>query len=112
MDLVHFGSDVRLLRRRKGWSRRRLAGEAKVSRWAVATVEAGRGDRLPLERLIAIVVAVSGYLSVRILYQGEGLDRLRDRRHADLVEEMVMRLLTDGWDVATEVSFNNFGERG
>jgi transcriptional regulator with XRE-family HTH domain len=112
MDPVRFGSDVRLLRRRGGWSQRRLAAEAKVSRYSVAAVEAGRGHRLPLEQLIAIVAAVGGYLSVRILFQGEALDRLRDRRHAALVEAMVTRLQSDGWDVATEVSFNSFGERG
>jgi Holliday junction resolvase-like predicted endonuclease len=58
------------------------------------------------------VAALGGYLSVRILFQGEGLDRLRDRRHAALVERMVKRLRADGWEVATEVSFNHFGERG
>jgi transcriptional regulator with XRE-family HTH domain len=104
MDAVRFGSDVRLLRRRRGWSQRRLAAEAKVSRWAIAAIEAGRAGDLRLDRLTAIVTALGGYLSVRILYQGEALDRLRDRRHAALVDE--------GWDVATEVSFNVFGERG
>jgi hypothetical protein len=51
-------------------------------------------------------------LSIRILYQGEGLDRLRDRRHAALIDSLVARLRAAGWDVATEVSFNHFGERG
>lgn len=109
---MRLGNDVRLLRRRRGWSQRRLAAEAKVSRYAVAAVEAGRGGRLPLEQLVAMVAAFGGYLSVRILFQGEALDRLRDRRHAALVEAMVERLRADGWDVATEVSFNHFGERG
>lgn len=112
MDPARFGADIRLLRRRRGWSQRRLASEAKTSRWSIAEVEAGRRDRLPLERLIAIVASLGGYLSVRILYQGEGLDRLRDRRHAALVEAMVERLQAEGWEVATEVTFNNFGERG
>jgi hypothetical protein len=49
---------------------------------------------------------------VRILYQGEALDRLRDRRHASLVDALVHRLRSAGWDVATEVSFNHYGERG
>jgi Holliday junction resolvase-like predicted endonuclease len=83
-----------------------------VSRYSVAAVEAGRGGRLPLERLVAMVAAVGGYLSLRIVFQGEALDRLRDRRHAALVDAMVDRLRADGWDVATEVSFNHFGERG
>ena len=109
---MRFGSDVRLLRRRLGWSQRRLALEAGTSRWSVAEVEAGRGDRLPLERLIAIIAALRGYLSVRIMFQGEGMDRLRDRKHAALVERMVGRLKAEGWEVATEVTFNHFGERG
>ncbi len=75
-------------------------------------VEAGRAGDLQLDRLTAIVAALGGYLSVRMLYQGEALDRLRDRRHAALVDAMVRRLTSQGWDVATEVSFNFFGERG
>jgi hypothetical protein len=51
-------------------------------------------------------------LSVRILFRGEGLDRLRDQRHARLVELFVHLVRADGWSVATEVSFNEFGERG
>jgi transcriptional regulator with XRE-family HTH domain len=112
MDPVRIGSDVRLLRLRLGWSQVRLARESKTSRWSVAQVEAGRGDRLPLHRLAAIVAALRGYLSVRILFQGEGLDRLRDRRHAALVDRMIERLQACGWEIATEVSFNSFGERG
>ena len=112
MDAVRFGSDVRLLRRRRGWTQRRLAAEGKVSRRAVAAIEAGRAGDLRLDRLTAIVTALGGYLSVRILYQGEALDRLRDRRHAALVDGMVQRLVAEGWDIATEVSFNVFGERG
>lgn len=49
---------------------------------------------------------------MRIVYQGEGLDRLRDERHAALVDEMVERLRRARWEVATEVSFNVYGERG
>lgn len=103
---------MRLLRRRRGWSQRRVASEAKVSRWLVGEIEAGRGDRIPVERLIRVVAALGGYLSIRILYQGEWLDRLRDRRHAALVDQLVHRLRAEGWEVATEVSFNVFGERG
>jgi hypothetical protein len=62
--------------------------------------------------LATVVAALGGRLSVRILYQGEGLDRLRDRAHARVVEAVVGDLVANGWLVATEVSFNVFGERG
>ena len=112
MDVVRFGGDVRLLRERRGWTQRRLATEAKVSRWVITQIEGGRGDRIAAERLVRIISALGGYLSIRIHFQGEGLDRLRDRRHAALVDQLVARLRGDGWEVATEVSFNVFGERG
>jgi transcriptional regulator with XRE-family HTH domain len=112
MDAVRFGGDVRLLRKRRRWTQQRLASEAKVGRWVVVEIEAGRSQRISVDRLIGIVAALGGYLSVRIQYQGEGLDRLRDRRHAALVDRMVARLRGDGWEVGTEVSFSVFGERG
>lgn len=59
-----------------------------------------------------VVAALDGYLSVRVLWHGEGLDRLRDRRHAALVELVVDLLQADGWLVEPEVSFNVYGERG
>jgi transcriptional regulator with XRE-family HTH domain len=112
MDPVRFGSDVRLLRRRRQWTQERLAREARMPRWVVSAVERGRGDRMPLHRLAAIAAALGAYLSVRLLLDGERLDRLRDLRHAATVERMVGRLLREGWEVATEVSFRVFGERG
>jgi DNA-binding XRE family transcriptional regulator len=112
MDPVRFGADVRLLRGRKSWSQLHLAHAADVPRWVITAIEAGRGDTVPPIRLSKIVRALGGVLSVRIHYQGEGLDRLRDRRHAGLVEQVVARLRADGWAVATEVSFSVYGERG
>jgi transcriptional regulator with XRE-family HTH domain len=112
MDPTRVGADVRLLRRRKGWSQARLAVEATVSRWVVSQIECGRGDRLPTRTLQRVVDALGGYLLVRILFHGEAMDRLRDARHARLVELLVAMLSTLGWVVETEVSFNHFGYRG
>src|SRR4029077_2392524 len=52
------------------------------------------------------------HLSVRIYWQGEGLDRLRDARHAAVVEQVIRRLGADGWVAKTEVSCSEYGERG
>jgi transcriptional regulator with XRE-family HTH domain len=112
MDATRLGADVRLLRHRKGWTQSRLAAEAGVKRWIVAEIEAGRGDRQPARRIGAVVTAVGGYLSMRVLFHGEGLDRLRDRAHARLVEQLVALLIALGWTVEVEVSFNRYGDRG
>jgi transcriptional regulator with XRE-family HTH domain len=112
MDPVRLGADVRLLRRHKGWTQARLAAEAGVSRWSVVQLEGGRSPSLDLDVVSRCAIALGGVLSVRVLFHGEGLDRLRDRDHAALVEQVVTRLRRLGWDVATEVSFNEWGERG
>jgi transcriptional regulator with XRE-family HTH domain len=112
MDPIRLGADIRLLRRRKGWTQARLAAEAHVSRWVVSQVECGRGDRFTLEVLKRITDAAGGHLSVRVQFHGEGLDRLRDRAHARLVDLLVAMLIGHGWSVETEVSFSVYGERG
>ena len=112
MDPTRVGSDVRLLRRQRGWSQRKLAAEARVSRWAVATIESGRPGAVAIDDARDVVAALGAFLTFRVLYRGETLDRLRDRAHAELVECLVRILRDLGWEVATEVSFNHFGERG
>lgn len=103
---------MRLLRGRKGWTQVRLAREAGVPRWVITAIETGRGDTIAPLRLAPVVRALGAVLTVRILFHGEGLDRLRDRRHARLVDRLVARLRAEGWQVAAEVSFSVYGERG
>lgn len=65
-----------------------------------------------MEQLADLAAATGGYPSIRIQFHGEGLDRFRDRDHAALVDQLVEILRVLGWEVATEVSFNEYGERG
>jgi transcriptional regulator with XRE-family HTH domain len=108
MDAFRLGQDLRLLRRRKGWTQTQLASAAGTTRWFVSEIERARAGRVNLDVVARLVAA----LSVRVLFQGEGLDRLRDRAHARLVDDLVTLLTAAGWEVATEVSFNEYGERG
>jgi hypothetical protein len=62
--------------------------------------------------LVRVAAALGARVDVRLLWQGEGLDRLLDAGHADLVERTVELLGSSAWQVATEVSFNLRGERG
>src|SRR5690349_15986989 len=112
MDPARLASDVRLLRHQRRWSQRRLAAEARVSRWSVTTIESGRPGAVRIDVARDVVAALGGHLSFRVLYRGETLDRLRDRAHAQLVESLVRILRDLDWEVATEVSFNHFGDRG
>src|SRR6188472_3363686 len=106
MDAFRLGQDLRLLRRRKGWTQTQLASAAGTTRWFVSEIERARAGRVNLDVVARLVAALGGFLSVRVLFQGEGLDRLRDRAHARLVDDLVTLLTAAGWEVATEVSFN------
>ena len=112
MDTIRFGLSMRALRRRRGWTQQRLATAARVSRSVVGRIERGGADRVPVHVLVRVAAALGGAVSVRLLWQGEGLDRLLDKAHADLTELMLGRLRGLRWEVATEVSFNIRGERG
>jgi len=112
MDPVRLGRQVRALRRRRGWRQLDLAAKAGLSRATIARVELGGAEDMPFRTLSMIAIAMSARLDVRLLWNGESLDRLLDQAHAALVEELTRRLGRDSWVVAPEVSFSVFGERG
>ena len=47
-----------------------------------------------------------------LFWQGEALDRLLDAAHAGLVDQVIEILVAAGWEIAPEVTFNDYGERG
>jgi hypothetical protein len=62
--------------------------------------------------LVRVAAALGATVDVRLRWNGEQLDRLLDEAHARLVEAVVLLLRASGWDVAVEVSFAEWGERG
>ena len=112
MDVVRFGLGMRALRRRRGWTQERLAARAGVSRTAIWRIERGHADRVVVHVLVRVTAELGARMDVRLLWQGEGLDRLLDAAHAELVDRTLQLLSAHGWLVATEVSFNVRGERG
>ena len=69
-------------------------------------------SRYSLRALTRVTDALGARLSIRVLWQGEELDRLLDADHARLVEWMVQRLQGNGWKVVPEVTFQTGSERG
>jgi transcriptional regulator with XRE-family HTH domain len=112
MDVIRFGLGVRALRRKRGWTQDALAVKAGASRAAIWRIERGQADRVTGQVLVRVAAALGARIDLRILWQGEGLDRLLDAGHADLVERTLELLASSDWSVATEVSFNIRGERG
>src|SRR3970040_3074894 len=60
--------------------------------------------------------AAAGALDIRVelvpRWRGGYLDRLPRGRHAAMSEAVTRLLIGSGWEVAPEVSFNHYGERG
>ncbi len=103
---------MRALRRHRRWTQRRLADQVGVSRGVVARIEQGHADRVTVRTLIRVAAALGGTVSCRVLWHGEGLDRLLDAAHASLLDRTLSSLHAYGWQTATEVTFNIRGERG
>ncbi len=97
---------------RRGWRQTDLAATAAVSRTLVGRIERGERAGLTLEAVDAVAIALGASTELLIRWRGEGLDRLIDEAHARLVDAVVRRLRMLGWEVAVEVSFSRFGERG
>lgn len=112
MDSIRFGLGIRALRRRRRWTQDELAVRARSSRSAISRVERGGANRLTVRTLSQIAAALGARVDVRLLWQGEGLDRLLDGRHAALVDQTLGLLGRRGWTCAAEVTFSIRGERG
>jgi transcriptional regulator with XRE-family HTH domain len=112
VDAVRIGLSLRALRIRRGWRQIDIARRANVSRGTVSKIERGRLRGVSLDALARVAATLEADLDVRIRWRGEQLDRLLDAGHARLVSAVVARLSRLGWQVAVEVTFSIWGERG
>lgn len=112
MDGVTFGRGLKALRIRKRLRQDDLADASDVSRGVIARIEASGAANVTVATLEQVAAPLGARVVCRLSWNGEGLDRLLDADHAGIVEQIVRLLSTAGWLVATEVSFNHFGERG
>jgi transcriptional regulator with XRE-family HTH domain len=112
VDGVTFGRGFKALRVRRRLTQADLANAAGVSRGAIARIESGAAERVTVGTLERVARPLGARVTCRLSWNGEGLDRLLDAAHAEIVEQIVRIHSDAGWLVATEVSFNHFGERG
>lgn len=112
MDPVRFGLAIRALRRRRGWTQAQLGERCGVSQSTVSDIEIGLAFHSTAETLARIVAALGARLQLRVLANGEDLDRLLDAGHAEIVEYVAAYLRSRGWEVVPEATFSVYGERG
>jgi len=112
MDDIRIGRILRALRRRRGWTQTELGERCGLSQQAISLIERGHGSRLAGSTARRAFAAVDARWEPVVSWRGGDLDRLLDDEHARLVGEVVRRLTDLEWDVAVEVTYNEFGERG
>jgi transcriptional regulator with XRE-family HTH domain len=103
---------VRALRHRQGWTQSALGARIGVSRELISRMERGDLAGVPVGTLRRVATELDATVSVQIRWRGEELDRLVDAQHAKLQQAASELLLSLGWVVRIEVSFNHFGDRG
>ena len=112
MDDIRIGRILRALRRRRGWTQLELADRCRVSQQVISLVERGHGSQLAAATLRRIFAALDARWEPIVSWRGGELDRLLDEDHARLVAAVVRRLVALDWEVAVEVTYSEYGERG
>jgi transcriptional regulator with XRE-family HTH domain len=112
VDDVRVGRLLRALRRRRGLRQVDVARAAGRSQATVSLVERGHLDTLSIRTVRGLFAAVDARFESVVTWRGGLVDRLLDERHARLVGQTAAMLEALGWDVAVEVTFSVFGDRG
>ncbi|HEX8024660.1 MAG TPA: helix-turn-helix domain-containing protein, partial [Candidatus Limnocylindrales bacterium] len=112
MDWVRFGRLMRALRMDRRLTQLQLATRAHVSQALVSKIERGGAGTVRPHVLQFLAEVLGARMTVRLDWNGEALDRLIDRDHADLVEQVIAILRRAGWEAVPEVTFIVRGERG
>lgn len=113
MDFTGLGTTVRAVRLKKRWRQTDVAARAEVTRAAISRLERGHAAELGVDQLVRIAEALDIGLRISVTWRGGELDRLLNARHSALHESVARWLLSlPGWELAPEVSFSNFAERG
>lgn len=112
MDPGRVGATLRVLRRRRGLSQRRLGELAGLSQSTVSRAERGHLGSLSVDALGRIFGVLDARIRIEIDWRGGGVDRLLDQRHAELLTALAHEFVKGGWETLPEVTYAHFGERG
>jgi len=111
---LRFGTIIRAARVKRRWRQRDLSVRAGVSRAAIWRAEHGRLDEMTLASIRRICEPLEIRVELQARSRGADLDRMINSRHSGLHESVARALSRDfpEWEMAHEVSFSIWGERG
>ena len=113
MNDQRVGAAFRAVRLRRGWRQTDVATRAGVSHSLVSLIERGHIGTVTVERLRRVGGVLEIRLDVTPRWRSGELDRLLNSRHAALTDSIAAWISAlPGWQVAPEVSFAIYGERG
>lgn len=101
----------RALRRRRGLTQAALARPG-VSRHTQRLLESGRAGRLQVDDIRDHFARLGATVRMTAWWNGASLDRLIDADHAAVIDAGMREFRHYSWPVLTEVTFNEWGERG
>lgn len=106
------GAAFRAVRIRRRLRQSDVAARAGVSRAQISLIERGHTDSLTLSALRKVAVRLDIRVDVIARWRGGDLDRLLSANHSALQDSVTRWLRAMKWEVAPEVSFAYYGERG
>ncbi len=89
-----------------------VADSSGLSRAKVSQLENHQLEKLSVPELDSSFAALGASFTVGARWNGAALDRLLDEGHARLAGLVAKELRRAGWEVAFEVTFSEFGDRG
>lgn len=112
VDDLRIGRIARALRHRLRWRQRDLGIRVGLSQGEISLFESGRLAAMPIGTVRRILGGLDAELVLTVRWRGGDLDRLLDAAHAQLGDDLARSLAAHGWQVAPEISYSIFGERG
>jgi transcriptional regulator with XRE-family HTH domain len=110
MRFVVVGRQLRMMRIRREWRQSDVAARARVSASVIARQE--RGVVNSLSMLDRHAAALDARVDLRLAGRAGQLIRLADEEHAAIVDLLAQWLRELGFDVESEASYSEWGERG
>lgn len=111
MNGDRIGRAIRALRHRRDWTQAELGRRAGCSASVISRLEHGRLRACSVATLERVVDSLDGRLVMSVLWRGGELERLLDADHA-LLGERWASLRPRRWTARSEVTYNEFGDRG
>ena len=112
MNDVVLGRALRAIRIHLGLRQADVAVKAGVAQQLVSRIERGDSGRMSRQTVSRVLQVVGADVVTTVRWRGGQLDRLLDEGHASLVGTMADLLRRHGWQVLTEVTYAEWGERG